>query len=201
MPKESQDLDRIIARIQGLERRPLLVAIDGQGGAGKSTLARALVERLGDDRATVVEGDDFYRDMAETDREQLTPEEGVEEFFDWQRLRRLMESVRAGQSELTYRPYDWVEGRLSDEPTAVPMPDVVIVEGVYSLREQLRDLVDLAVWVETSSEERLQRIRDRGENTDADIDRWEQAERAYVRSQDPAAVADVHIAGATQVAG
>lgn len=197
MAAQLQGLDDIFAQIRAAKRRPLLVAIDGQGGAGKSTLARALLDQIGEDRAVVVEGDDFYRDMPEPVRNRLTPTEGVEEFFDWQRLQQVMASVRAAEAELTYRPYDWHEGRLGDDSITLPMPDIVIVEGVYSLREQLRGLVDVGVWVETSHEARLRRIRDRGENAEAEIQRWEQAEQAYVRSQDPASVADVHVAGTT----
>ena len=76
--------------------RTRVVAIDGQGGAGKTTLARAVAEALGD--APVV-----HTDFA-------SPEDPK----DW--WRRLLADVlcplsqgRAGR----YRPYDWVAGRLT----------------------------------------------------------------------------------------
>jgi uridine kinase len=47
-------------------RSHLLVAIDGGGGAGKSTLARNLADALGD--ATIVQMDDFYRPMPAAER-------------------------------------------------------------------------------------------------------------------------------------
>src|SRR4051812_49685989 len=68
-------------------RSHLLVAIDGGGGAGKSTLARNLADALGD--ATIVQMDDFYRPMPAAERAALTPGEGVDRYFDW--------SARAGQ--------------------------------------------------------------------------------------------------------
>lgn len=194
MPIDAGDLDRIANAIRGVNHTPVLVAIDGQGGAGKSTLDLALVQHLGTHRASVIEGDDFYRDIPEDERAALTPAQAVDRFFDWQRLRTLMESVRASADTLEYRRYDWRHGRLGGSVSS-PMPAVVVIEGVYSLRKQLRDLVDVGVWVETPATRRVQRMRDRGENTDEQIDRWEQAELAYISMQAPESIADMRIEG------
>lgn len=66
-----------------LHRRPLTVAVDGHSAAGASTpAAAAAAVRLG---ATVVAGDDFYRDMPEAARWALSPTAGADLYFDWQR--------------------------------------------------------------------------------------------------------------------
>ena len=46
-----------IAAIASTASRPILVAIDGGSGAGKSTFARRVGDELG---AAVIDGDDFY---------------------------------------------------------------------------------------------------------------------------------------------
>ena len=51
-------------------RRPLVVALDGHGGAGKSSSATALALRTG---GTVLEGDDFYNPALPTS----TPSSGT----------------------------------------------------------------------------------------------------------------------------
>lgn len=178
-----------------VDRRPVLVGIDGQGGAGKSTFARAVVGELGD--AAVVEGDDFYRDLPDDERAALDPAAGVEQYFDWQRLRReVLEPVRRGDAVLRYQRYDWVRATMGDW-VEQPMPDVVVVvvEGVYTLRPQLRDLIDVAVWVETSEETRLRRQVERGENDDVWIRRWVAAEDHYVATRDPRSAAVLHVEG------
>lgn len=182
------------ALVSAVERRPVLVGIDGQGGAGKSTFARAVVGSLG--AAVVVEGDDFYRDMDDDERAALDPAAGVEQYFDWQRLRReVLEPVRRGDPTLRYQRYDWDNATMGAW-VEQPMPDVVVVEGVYTLRPQLADLVDVAVWVETSEETRLRRQAERGENADEWITRWVAAEDHYVATHDPRSRADLHVEGA-----
>lgn len=179
--------------VSALDRRPVLVGIDGQGGAGKSTFARAVVGSL--PGAVVVEGDDFYRDMDEAARAALDPAAGVEHYFDWQRLRReVLEPVRRGDDTLRYQRYDWGNGAMGGWVEQV-MPEVVVVEGVYTLRPQLLDLVDVAVWVETSEATRLRRQAERGENADEWIARWVAAEDHYVASYDPRSRAALHVQG------
>lgn len=176
-----------------VDRRLALVGIDGQGGAGKSTFARTVVGELG--YAVVVEGDDFYRDLPDDERAALDPAAGVEQYFDWQRLRReVLEPVRRGDAVLRYQRYDWDRATMGDW-VEQPMPDVVVVEGVYTLRPQLRDLIDVAVWVETSEETRLRRQAERGENDDVWIRRWVAAEDHYVATHDPRSAAVLHVEG------
>lgn len=94
-----------------------LVAIDGLGGAGKSTLARALQADLA--AVIIVQMDDFYRPMLERRREQLSPVEGFDQFFDWQRLRdEVLAPLRAGRTA-HFRPYDWDRGTILSREIAV----------------------------------------------------------------------------------
>lgn len=187
----AQELRTLVA---GVGRHPVLVGIDGQGGSGKSTFARAVAAEI--DGVLVVEGDDFYRDMDDDARAALGPAEGVELYFDWQRLRRqVLEPVRRGDHVLRYQRYDW-ERAATGAWVEHPMPEVVVVEGVYTLRPQLRDLVDVAVWVEASAETRWQRQLARGENSGEWIARWVAAEDRYVAEHDPGATAHLRVAGA-----
>lgn len=182
------------ALVAAVDRPGVLVGIDGQGGAGKSTFARAVVGRLGG--AVIIEGDDFYRDMDDKSRAALDPAAGFEQYFDWQRLRReVLEPVRRGDDTLCYQRYDWGHSTMGAW-VEQPMPPVVIVEGVYTLRPQLIDLVDVAVWVVTSEKTRLQRQVERGENAPEWITRWVAAEDHYVATHDPRSVAALHVKGA-----
>ncbi|MCM0639298.1 uridine kinase family protein [Cellulomonas wangsupingiae] len=182
------------ALVAAVPRRPVLVGIDGQGGAGKSTFARAVVPLLAG--AVVVEGDDFYRDMDSCTRAALSPAAGVQRYFDWQRLRsEVLEPVRRGDPTLRYQRYDWLLEEMGGW-VEMPMPDVVLVEGVYTLRPQLLDLVDIAVWVDASAETRLQRQVERGENADEWIARWVAAEDHYVATYDPRSAAAMRVLGA-----
>jgi uridine kinase len=189
-------IDRIINCIEQANHSPFVVGIDGQGGSGKSTLARHLVEQLGPS-ALVVQGDDFYRDMDIKDRIGLSAAEGSDQYFDWQRLReQVLLPARNGSSRLRYQRYDWNNEALGDY-TEHEMPNILIVEGVYTLRKQLQDLLDLKVYVSTREPVRWQRQKDRGENKDEWIERWVAAEDYYVNSCRPQDYADIVVIGET----
>lgn len=174
--------------------RPLVVALDGPSGAGTSTLAAALGARLA---ASVVEGDDFYGDMPEEQRWALTAAQGVEEYFDWQRLRQqVLVPLRAG-SAAQYHPFSWTpSGGLSDRTVRVTPTPIVVLEGVYTGRPELRDLVDLAVLVETPAEERQRRQVARGHGNDAWWPRWSAAEDHYFTTICPGQSFDLVVTGA-----
>lgn len=106
--------------------------------AGTSTLANTLGERL---LATVVRGDDFYRDMPEDQRWALNAEQGYACYFDWQRMRsKVLEPLKQGLPA-TYLPFDWATGAgLASTPIELKATDIVLVDGVYSARPELRDL-------------------------------------------------------------
>lgn len=120
---------------------PLVVAIDGRSGTGKSTLAEALAERLG---ATVIEGDDFY--SGGTGIEGDPPQSRAARCIDWKAQRRVLTALRAGQAA-RYHAFDWdaFDGSLVTEATEVDPAPILILEGAYSARPELRDLVDVSI--------------------------------------------------------
>jgi len=172
-----------------------LVALDGMGGSGKSTLAAALTERCG---AAVVHGDDFYRPMDQAERAALSPEEGCDRYFDWQRLRDEVLLPLASGLPARYGRYDWGTGALApDETHTVARSGIVVVEGVYAARPELAGFYDLLVYVDTPPEESMRRLRERGHDH-GPLDweaRWRAAEEHYVATTRPRERADLVVAG------
>lgn len=140
----------VVKLVASRPARPLVISLDGPSAAGTTTLATELGLRLA---ASVVAGDDFYSDMPEEQRWALTAAQGVEEYFDWQRLRHeVLEPLRAGRAA-RYRPFSWLPGGgLDDRMVTVEPTPIIVLEGVYTGRPQLRDLVDLVVLVDTPAE-------------------------------------------------
>lgn len=187
-----EDVMSTIARLSGSDaKRPLLVCIDGFGGSGKSTLSDTI--RDAPEVSAVVEGDDFYG-PSDTDWAGFSPQEGYERFFDHERLAR--EVLRPlGRGEHTrYQRYDWQNNVLGDW-VDLPAEGVVVVEGVYMLRPQLREFWDLSIFVDTPWPIRLDRQVSRGENTEDDIRLWTDAEKYYERAFEPASRADLVLPG------
>ena len=165
-----------------------LVAIDGLGGAGKSTLAMELGETL--DTFSIVALDDFYRPVAAA----LAPEQACDAYFDWQRLRDTVLAPLSRNSHACYQRYDWVSDALAEWHEVSP-GGVVIVEGVYSTRPELRPRFDVTIFVDTPREERLARMLDRLYNDVAWVERWMAAEDWYLEHMRPLDHVDLVVDG------
>jgi uridine kinase len=137
-------------------RSPLLIALDGRSGVGKSTIAAALAERLG---ATIVESDDFFAGGSDAEWLARAPSERAEWCIDWRRVRRdALEPLLAGH-EARWHPFNFETGEgLSKQSVTRPPSAVIVLDGIYSARPELADLVDLAVLVEMR-DDRARRAR------------------------------------------
>jgi uridine kinase len=179
-------------RAQAGTDRTTLIAIDGPGGSGKTTLAATVAGLLGG--APVVHGDDFYRPMPEQDRARLDPRQGYHRYFDWQRLRdQVLTPLRAGQPA-RYQRFDWETGELADWHEISP-GRAVIVEGVYAARPELAAYYDLTTYVDTPREVCLDRVRARGQDPEEWITRWRAAEDFYIRTTRPQSRAHLLVRG------
>jgi uridine kinase len=166
------------------------VAIDGRGGAGKSTLARRLAE--GWPGAVVIEMDDFYLPAAE----RVEPLPGHGSNYDRGRLaREVLEPLASGRAG-RYQRYDWDQDRLA-EWHHVPAHAIVLVEGVYSTSDLLRGWFDYTIWVECPAELRLARglARDGERMRAVWVQEWMPAENRYVAAEQPDAKADLVLDG------
>lgn len=121
--------------------RPAVVALDGRGGAGKSTLAQRLHDAV--PASTVVHTDDIAWHHS---------------FFDWHAM--LADSVLAPIRDgvpVSFRPRAWQErGRAG----AIEVPcglDLVFIEGTGAGRQELSHLVDAVVWVQSDGGEAKRR--------------------------------------------
>jgi uridine kinase len=186
-------IDDILARLHPVAGRAFVVALDGPGGSGKSTLARELAAAY-DGLAAVVEGDDFYADLDDDYRAGLDAKDGYREYFDWQRLRdQVFVPARQGRP-IKYQRYDWGNTRMGDWLT-VPGVELLLVEGVYSSRPELREYADLVLWVTTSEEERVRRQFERSQNQGVWIKRWMAAESYYLDNIHQPGSAEVVVLG------
>ena len=136
-----------------------LVCVDGPAGSGKTTFAGRLTDALGDG-AGLVHLEDLYAGWTLT---------GAVARLSAGVLRPLAEG-RAG----SHHRYDWAAGRFADEPVAVPVPAVLVVEGCGSSPRALDPWTTLRIWVEAPAPLRLSRglARD-GEDLAAHWRRWQ----------------------------
>jgi uridine kinase len=135
-----QGLRGLAANLDGLAegRDTFIVAVDGGGGAGKSTFADALSKVW---PAAIVHTDDFA---------------SWDNAIDWwPRLRaEVLVPIREGR-EARFQKYDWNSRALGEWETVAP--GRIILEGVSASRSEFRPCLDYCIWIETPHDLRLAR--------------------------------------------
>ncbi|MEM7118795.1 MAG: zeta toxin family protein [Chloroflexota bacterium] len=162
-------VEAIIHSIQKQQQQkppPLLVAIDGGSGSGKSTLAALVAQEID---AVVVPGDDFYAaHTPDAAWDSYTAAERARDCINWRRLRaEALEPLLSGQTA-RWHPFDFATGPNPDgtynlaSTTIERHPkSVILLDGAYSARPELADLVTLSVLINVPTAERHARLAKR----------------------------------------
>lgn len=187
------DLSDVVHAVKAWAAPVTVIGVDGHSAAGKSTLAAALAAEL--DPAVLVHGDDFYRVMDESERADLGPAQGADLYYDWQRLRDdVLVPLSAGRPA-TFQPYDWDNNQLSVASSTIHPAPVIIVEGLFVSRPELKCLIDFTVLVAADEASRAHRQHDRADASPAWLQRWDAAERWYFDTIRPAEAFDAVLPG------
>ena len=158
-----------------------LVAVDGPAGSGKTTLAARLAAAVGE--APVVHMDDLYEGWTG-----LGPPV-------WARLHDQVLHPLAHGRAARYQCYDWTAGRF-DRWVDVPVPEVLLVEGVGAGARPVMAYVSLLIWVEAPSGLRLARGIDRdGPGLRTEWERWRALEDAHFTADGTRDRADLVVDG------
>jgi uridine kinase len=158
--------------------QPLVIGIGGGSGSGKTTIARSIVEAIGPERVALIQHDAYYHDQTD-----LPMEERVKvnydhpDSFETTLLVEHLRELRAGRA--IERPiYDFTVYNRSGQTVRVEPKPVVIVEGILVLYEaDLRDLMDLKIYVDTDPDLRILRrlerdLKERGRSFDSVHDQY-----------------------------
>jgi uridine kinase len=181
MPAVDGDLRAVVEAIRSAQppdrMQTCIVAVDGRGGAGKTSLADRLASELA---APVIHTDDFA---------------SWENPTDWwpDLIAEALQPLAAGKPA-RFRPTTW--GDTERELVEIEPSDFVILEGVTASREAFRPYLAFSIWIETPRELRLRRGLERdGEQALPLWQAWMDAEDRYVERERPAERADCVLRG------
>ncbi|MFD9888267.1 uridine kinase [Amycolatopsis sp. NPDC059027] len=161
-----------------------MLAVDGPSGAGKSTFARSIVAdfRARDVPVVLLSTDEFatWNDPVAW----------------WPRLFEGVLRPLSDGSPGAYRRMEWPpEGPRLGASVTVPVPEVLVLEGVSSGRSSVRPLLSHLCWVDGGDEAaRLARsvARD-GLDHRSDLRRWQLFERGWFAVDGTREAADSHV--------
>ena len=155
-----------------------IIGIAGGTGSGKTTVVKRIVEALPPHFVAVVPLDSYYNDTSHmTEEERRAINFDHPDAFDWQLLVKHVELLRNGEA-VEQPTYSYLKCNREKETVHVEPKPVIIIEGIMALlNKQLRDMMDLKIFVDTDSDERLIRniqrdCVERGRTVEMVIDRY-----------------------------
>lgn len=134
-----------------------IVGIAGGSASGKTTIVNRIREQFGDD-IVVISHDSYYKahnDLSYDERSRLNYDHPSS--FDTELLIRDVMKLKNGE-EVDIPVYDYAIHNRSEQTIHVVPKPVILLEGILILEnKQLRDLMDVKVFVDTDADERLMR--------------------------------------------
>ena len=158
----------------------VIIGIAGGTGSGKTTVVNKIVKSLPQDKVAVIPQDSYYKDLS-----YLSLEERKTHNFDepnaieWPLLCRHIQELKQGKT-IDVPTYSYLSCTRQSETIKIEPCDVIIVEGILVLNDgELREMMDIKVFVDTDADERLIRViaRDcveRGRTPMMVIDRYQE---------------------------
>ena len=162
-----------------MDNKILVIGIAGGTGSGKTTLMKNLIARFADD-VTVLSHDNYYRrhdDLPYEERCKLNYDEPAA--LETDLMARHLDALRHGQA-IRCPVYDFSVHNRSDETVLITPQLVIIVEGILIFEnKELRDLMDIKIFVDTDADVRLCRrikrdVNKRGRTLESVLTQYQQ---------------------------
>lgn len=155
-----------------------IIGIAGGTGSGKTTVVKKIAESLPPHYVAVVPLDSYYNDTsAMTEEERHAINFDHPDAFDWRLLIEHVKMLKEGKA-VEQPTYSYlICNRLPETIHVEPKP-VIIIEGIMTLlNKKLRDMMDLKIFVDADTDERLIRniqrdTVERGRTVEMVIDRY-----------------------------
>lgn len=155
-----------------------IIGVAGGTGSGKTTVVKKIVEALPPHYVAVVPLDSYYNDTtAMTEAERRAINFDHPDAFDWELLSKQVKQLKAGEA-VEQPTYSYLLSNRLPETVHVEPKPVILIEGIMTLvNKELRDMMDIKIFVDTDSDERLIRniqrdVVERGRTVEMVIDRY-----------------------------
>ena len=138
----------------------LVIGIAGGSGSGKTTVVKAISENIKGEKVVIIPQDSYYKDSSDlTDEEKRHHNFDHPDAIDWELLCEQLADLKAGKT--IHQPvYSYIScSRSKTETVTVEPADVIIIEGILIFTcKELRDQMDIKIFVDADDDDRLMRV-------------------------------------------
>jgi len=157
------DLSQTISqKFEDTPHKNLVVGISGIDGSGKSTLAQNLVKSLNSRgfRAVSFDIDELLNPKSIRHKNPNQVESYFEDNFDYTSFKtKILTPTRAATNvEEFYPALDLESDQVSEKKFSFFGPGILVVEGVFLFRKEIRDCFDLKIWLDISFTDAMSRV-------------------------------------------
>ena len=156
----------------------LVIGMAGGTGSGKTTVTKAILDHLDEERVAVLQHDSYYKDISTY--EGLPPDRinfDHPDSLETELLVQHIKDLKVGRS-IEQPLYNFATHQRMKETKKVEPREIIIVDGILLLVDKsLRDLFDIKIFLDTDGDERLIRrikrdILERGRSVDSIMNQY-----------------------------
>lgn len=151
--------------------KTVIIGIAGGTGSGKSTFTNRLKEAFGE-QISVIYYDNYYRDQSDIPfEERKKVNYDSPESLETDLLIKHLHELKSGKS-IECPVYDYTVHNRSDKVEVIRPTRIILIEGILTLvDEELRNMMDIKVFVEADADERILRrvvrdVKERGRDVE-----------------------------------
>ncbi len=141
----------------------LVIGIAGGSGSGKTTVVKAITDKLSEDKVVVIPQDSYYKDSSDlSDEEKRNHNFDHPDAIEWDLLCEQLKALKEGRS-VEQPIYSFIScTRSKTETKHVDPAEVIIIEGILIFTcPELRDQMDIKIFVDADDDDRLMRVMER----------------------------------------
>lgn len=138
--------------------KPLIIGVAGGSGSGKTTVVRHIIDTFGEECILLLQHDSYYRDLkhlpfSARTRQNFDHPSSLETELMIRHIKALKEGC---QVEVPI--YDFTKHIRKEETRLVKPRDIILIDGILIFNEkELRELMDIRLYVDTDDDIRLLR--------------------------------------------
>jgi len=140
------------------KKRPFIIGVCGGTASGKTSVCEDILKKLENQRVVIISQDSFYKSLDE----EVVKSVHAYNFdhpnaFDWPLLEEVLRGIKGGK-RVEIPDYSFITHSRLPQSTSLYGADVILFEGILAFyTQELRDTMDLKLFVDTDADTRLSR--------------------------------------------